>query len=40
MRGCGGPALHDDLASGRRAERTSNLADLDAADLGLLLLMA
>ncbi|WP_280897225.1 MULTISPECIES: MerR family transcriptional regulator [unclassified Streptomyces] len=32
--------LGDDLASGRWADRNSDLADLDAADLGLRLLMA
>ncbi|WP_371593672.1 MerR family transcriptional regulator [Streptomyces virginiae] len=33
-------SLGDDLASGRWAERNGDLADLDAADLGLRLLMA
>ncbi|WP_432012906.1 MerR family transcriptional regulator [Streptomyces cucumeris] len=33
-------SLSDDLASGRWAERNSDLADLDAADLGLRLLIA
>ena len=33
-------SLHDDLASGRWAERNRELADLDAAELGLRLLMA
>lgn len=33
-------SLADDLASGRWAERNGHLADLDAADLGLRLLVA
>jgi SAM-dependent methyltransferase len=33
-------SLHDDLASGRWAERNRDLADLDAAELGLRLLIA
>ena len=32
--------LRDDLASGRWAERNGDLADLDAAELGLRLLIA
>jgi hypothetical protein len=33
-------SLRDDLASGRWAERNRELLDLDAADLGLRLLVA
>jgi hypothetical protein len=33
-------SLHDDLTSGRWAERNSDIVDLDAAELGLRLLIA